>query len=188
MTVTNPETLSAFERQVQEQRPPNRAITPAPRTVVIRPEEWSASWESRPAGPIVVGLRLLSGSDVTSAESEAKRAAADGGEDAYQATGLAFAVARGICDPNDVSQPHPSLEMAEDMVPVALSAQTIARLFDEIERLSVETVPLFAEASPEEMKELGHILALDEPLHGLSRGRASRVRRYLRFALQELTE
>lgn len=184
----NPEDLSAFERQIATIKPFEQAVTRPPRTTIIKPEEWSSSWEKRPATPIVVGLRLLSASDVETAELEAQKAAENGGERAYHETGVAFTVARGICDPNNVAKPHPRLEFAEDMVPLALNKRTIARLFDELERLAVDTVPIYAEATEENIRDLCIILSVDDPFADIDPVRAARARRYLKFALDELID
>jgi len=187
MTGRSPDDLSAFERQIASKRPINSNITRASKTVTIRPEEFLYSWSSRPSSPIVVGLRLLSIQDQESGHQDSLNAGPDGSPE-YRRAAIAFAVARGICDPNDVTKPHPLLEFAEDMVPAALSRGTIDRLFDELEKLAIEVVPLFAEITPEELLELNEILMAEDPFENMSMDRAARVRRYLRFALNELLE
>lgn len=187
MATSNPEDLSAFERQIRQQNPVNRATTRPPKTITIHPHEFLYSWDARPSSPIIVGLRLLSVSDQDAGHAEALREGEEGSSE-YRTTALAFAVARGICDPNDVSRAHPTLEFAEDMVPAALSQPTIARIFDEIEKLAVETVPLFTEATDADLRELAQLLSSDDPFEDMSPARARRVRRYLKFALSEFTD
>jgi hypothetical protein len=95
-------------------------------------------------------------------------------------------VARGICDPNDATKPHPLFELADDVVRAALPSATVRYLFEEIEKLQVETSPLHPEASAEEVEELAAILTDHDVWSRLPADRCVYVRRYLRFALEEL--
>lgn len=161
----------------------------------IEPHEFVATWESRPADAIVVGLRLVPARDESAARAEAVRvtresigpdAPADVLTDAYNDALVGWVVARGICDPNDATRTHPLFQMPEDQVPDALSSATLRRLYDEIERATVLSSPCYGEATDDEIATLaGRLLTLDHD--ALPPVERARVRRYLRFVLDEMT-
>lgn len=168
------------------------AITPR-KTLRLEPSDFSDTWKRKPDKGIVVGLRLLSDADETAVRQNAARLAAaeadtDTTVELYNSSLRSGAVALAICDPNDVERGHPVFPMAEDTVPEALTSRTITRLFDELEKLQIESSPLFLEATDEELRMLSVLLASDEPLSLLPSEAASRVRRYLAFALSELLD
>lgn len=165
------------------------------RVVRLEPSDVSDTWRSKTKSGIAVGLRLLSDADETSARQNAAReAAAENSADIeatveqYNSALRSHAVALAICDPNDVEKSHPLFPMAEDSVPEALTSRAITRLFDELEKLQIESSPLFPGADDEEVSVLGALLCGDEPLTGLPPEIESRVRRYLGFALSELLD
>lgn len=161
----------------------------APRVFTLRPEHFADTWQGqRPAAAIDLGLRVPSEQDIFNAQLEANRLSEGHPDQELVRTSklLAFVVSRGICSPHDVSEPHPYFELPEDQVPVRLRSDTIKRIFDEIERLIVEQSPVFGEADDTETKELGELLLTDDPFAGMPAASASRVRRYLLFALEIL--
>lgn len=181
--------MSAFRRAVESQR--KGARKPA-RIIELQPHEFADDWEGRPTSPVLFGLRVPSEGDVMTGRAEAVKRAVelhpDSPEqvDAFNDALLEALVARGICDPNDVTAPHPLLELAEDMVPMALKPLTLRRIFDEIEKLQIEQSPLFPEATDDEVGELVGLLAMQAPLTQLDRSRQLRARRFLKFVLDEL--
>ena len=182
--------MSAFQDAVAalpRQKGDRRA---APRTVELTPDRFADTWEGRPIEPIVVGLRVPAEADLQSARDNAAALVSDkkglteeGVVNAHNDALLSIAVARGICDPNDVTAAHPFFELADDIVPLALKSNTIRWLFDEIERLHVEQSPIFPEATPEEVLALSDLLATEDPFCRANPVDAMRARRYLRFAL-----
>lgn len=161
-----------------------------PRTFDLKPEHFSDTWPGKkPVASMQIGLRVPAERDIFNAQIEAGRAAEghEPDEAALIRTSklLCFVVARGICSPHDVSEPHPVFELPEDEVPAALKSTTIQRIYDEIERLVVEQSPIFAEATDAECLELSDRL-LDTPTAHLSPIKAGQARRYLLFALELL--
>lgn len=184
-------TLAGFRAEKKAE-----ALAP-PRTLQLDPKDFAYDWEKAPRKPIVVGLRLLSSDEEWTADRmAAKRTAeeygdSDDGEQAarfYNRELMAWAVARSVCDPNDCSKEHPSLRMAEDTVQMALTGPAIARIYDEVERLYIETSPIFPEASDEELLLLASVLTDTEVVGSLGPIRARRARRFLRFVLAELAD
>jgi hypothetical protein len=169
-----------------------KTTTPAPKTFDLLPEHFGAAYEGKPVSKITVGLRVPSESEVRGIESAATKEAAqaDGDFDqkleAYNRALFTFYVARGLCNPHDVTAPHPLFELPEDMIPLALTPRSIRRLFDEIELLHVEQSPIFLEATPEEVSELADRLAEPEAFDAVPRPQRLRALRYLRFVLDTL--
>lgn len=183
--------MSGLGRAVEALRGPGAAKPP--RTLVLPPSVFASEWTSRPREPVVVGLRLLADGEEQTARAEAVRCASELHPEAfteewleaYNDALLRWIVARGICDPNDLTQPSQVLPMAEDQVRSALTSLGVRFIFDAIERLQVETSPLYSEASSEEIEELRHRLANAE-LGSLTPTAAGRARRLLRYVLLEL--
>lgn len=181
-----------FESALRDLAEPDKKI-PAPRVVTLKPSEWAHDYEGRPDGSVAFGVRVITDADVQTARAEAAKLAielhpedGEGRLEAYNDALLRWAVARGLCDPNDVTSPHPYLPLPEDMVRVAFPQTTIRRLFDEIERLQIETSQIFPEATDDELGELAELLSVDAPFGDLPEPRARRARRFARFILDEL--
>src|SRR5690606_14499881 len=103
------------------------------RTFRIEPNQFADAWASKPRRSVVVGLRLLSSDEETTADVVARKKALqeypDGGPDQdafYNKALMAWVVARVICDPNDASKGHPTFRAAEDTVPLALTGEAIS--------------------------------------------------------------
>jgi hypothetical protein len=189
--------MSALERAIQG-LPKTKATNgkmPAAKTFRIEPQHFADTWENKPIDGIELGIGVPSEADVQGARIEAikvaRNASVDEDEDRIQIfndTLMCCAVASAICDPNNVSAPHPFFDMAEDLVPLALKPKTIQYIFDLVEALHVEQSPVFAEISPEEETRLSDILTQDAPYAGIERIAAMKARRYLRMALDILEE
>jgi hypothetical protein len=149
----------------------------------LEPGDFAGTWSLRPTGDVMVGLRVYSESDCRTAEAEAAKQETP---EAANAVLLGIAVARALCDPNDVNSPHPTFPLAEDIVPIALTPNAIRRIFDEVERLHVEQSPAFPEATDEELMELAGALLPEQPFRGLVATDARRCRRYARFLLDAI--
>lgn len=162
----------------------------APRTFTLLPEHFADTFGNKPKGAIELGLRVPSENEIFNAQVEANRAAGtDGDANAELVRGsklLSFVVARGICSPHDVTEPHPFFELPEDQVALQLKSSTIKRIYDEIERLVVEQSPVFAEATRDECRDLIDLLEVDDPFADIEPVKAAAARRYLLFALEIL--
>ncbi len=169
---------------------------PAPRTYELPLSAFSADWGGRPNGPLVIGLRIPAEQDVQIISQEAARLAMEAypgdpekQNEAWKTGMIRMLVCRAVCDPNDAAAAHPSFRLADDMVPRALTGDAIKRIFDEVEKLTVETSPGFAEATDEMAFQLGALLVKQEAFEALQAAspvRAARVRRFVRFILDEL--
>lgn len=159
----------------------------APRTITLAPDQFADEYSNRPVAPVVFGLRVPSEADAQAARNEATKLAAqiddhESSTETFNDTLMAICVARGICSVHDVTQPHPFLELADDMVPLALKSRTIRRIYDEIERLHVEQSPLYPEADASDLEALRGLIDAGgiEKLGAVEQGY---VRRHLRFCL-----
>jgi hypothetical protein len=180
--------MSAFtdlEDQIKRASAGGGTGVPAARNVRLTPGDFSPTWHNAPSSDVVVGIRVYSESDARTAEQEAAKQ-----EDQVAAEQVLFslAVARGICDPNNVKAPHPLFPFADDTIPLALTPRAVRRLFDEIERLHVDQSPAFAEATDDDLVELAGALIQPDPLGKLDAVKAKRARRYVRLALDLLNE
>lgn len=175
--------LESFNKKLRSGDTDRRAKRPAPRVISIPPEYFAEDWEGRPIAAFDVGLRVASESDAHNIEVEAQRAAdqADGDVSVYNRSLIALCVARGFCDPRDVTANHPFFELPEEVVPFAFKPNSLRRIFDEIERLAIEQSPLFPEATAEEAGALVTALA-DGAFERLN----PRARRYLRMVIDAL--
>lgn len=156
------------------------------RTVELQPGAFAETSPGRPPIAVVVGLRRLSQSDVDSARSEAEKRAdqlhpegsgSDLWIEAYNDALRAFAVARGTCMPHDVAMPM--WEQAEDTVQERLTAPTIAYLFDEIDRMTIEASPIRPEIAESDAARLASALVDGEAWAKLDAGEARSLRRVL---------
>jgi hypothetical protein len=187
-------TLRDIEREL-ENRPKakgrNSHKREAARTFELTPEHFAEDYDGRPVAPIVVGLRVPSESEAMTIEAAARNEAAQADDEhdylsRYNRSVQTYWVARALCDPHDVTSPHPFFDMPEDLVPVAFKPQTIERLMAEIGRLGVEQSPLHPEADTEELAELADLLATEEPFADVDFRLECLARRYLKFALEIL--
>lgn len=184
-------TLQELERNLkprQQSRGGNRR--PAPSTFDLTPDHFAEDWSERPVAPITVGIRVPSEAEAQTIEDAASREAKaiDGDDeerDLKRERSLqAYWVARSLCDPLDVTAPHPFFEMPEDMVPLAFKPDTIARLCQEIAKVGIEQSPLHPEADDEELGELSDLLATGVAFADVAGAQERLARRYLKFALE----
>jgi hypothetical protein len=166
---------------------------PPPKTVVVEPEAFAPNWGHRPKTAVAVGLQNLSDDDETTARSEAEKFTNRLGHedrenwiDAFNDALMAELVARSVCDPNDVRNEQANLPLPEDHLRAALTPAGIRYLYDELERLKVESSPLHPEATDAELTELVEALAADDILSTLDPVAEKRVRRFLLFCLDEI--
>jgi hypothetical protein len=163
--------------------------------VTIRDEDWASTFQDKPVVPIKIGIRLLSLEDQETIRAIARQAAVDSvsgtsdAESAIQTAMLIATVSCAICSPSDSRHCHEFFDCPNDKLPIALREETIKRLFDEVERLAIETSPIFCEANDDEVDEVAELLVGGEltRLEAIDPLRASRVRRYIDFVYEELT-
>lgn len=163
-------------------------------TITVQPEEFADTWEKRPRAPVVFGLRSLPAEEDTIARKQAGKAAVtafphDVYAQAFEYSLVlqAWAVARSICDPNNVQRSHPSLPSAEDTIRSAMTGPCITRIFDFIEKNQIETSPCMLELTAETQLELVEKLQNPEAFAHLSDASEGRARRLAGFLLEELT-
>jgi hypothetical protein len=149
---------SAFSKLVKKQRPPGR-------TLVLETWVFADDWESRPKAAVCVGLVRMSEQSKTTARHDAEKTADElhprGGAnwiDCFNDHLIRQVVAHGICDPNDVDKPSPTLQMAQDMVGHALTSRGARFIFDAIDRFEIETSPIGVAANREEVERLCELL------------------------------
>lgn len=166
-----------------------------PHVVVLAPSEWADTWSDRPETPVPVGLRLISETDASLCRAEAARKAWDlhaGDEDeegraeAYNGALMALALARAICQPEDVTARFFETGLAEDMVGLAWTSETVERLFGELEALHIRESPCAPELGAAECEALGRALASGVAWECVEGGRARRARRLLAAVIELL--
>lgn len=117
---------------------------PASETIDLPVSAWAHSWPSIPRQTVKVGLRLLSSHDYVTARAIADEKVSalhsSFSVDSYNDALMAYAVARGTCDPHNVAESW--LEAAEDNITMALTADGIRFLWDALERYRVANSPL----------------------------------------------
>lgn len=163
-------------------------------TCVVPLYAFSDAWKGRPSAPVCAGFRPLCGDDVryirAAASEEAYRLhPRDTDEanrvDAFNDAVMRLAIARSVCDPNDVEKPWSVLgKAADDNVALMLSVTGIQELYDEVERAAVLASPTRTDASDADMLELFDMLELGA-LERMPPDRAARVRRWMGFLLNE---
>ncbi len=166
-------------------------------TVNVPPHAFSRDWEERPKTEVCIGLRPARTCDLEDARRDAANAATDvfpkaiEGEpwfslwvEHYNDMLLRSIVARGTCDPNDVTQPWEGWRGDPDeLARMHLTVEGTQLIFDAWERMRVANDVSQPPASDEDVIALIELLAL---LENLPRERAIRVRRLLAFCLGEL--
>jgi hypothetical protein len=142
------------------------------RFVTLLPEHYNRDAPQKPRGPQKIGIRTVGHPDRGAARAAAAKAMKafpgpdlvvhriDAGNDALGA----WMVARGTCKPDDVSKPF--FQAGELNIPILLRSETIRFLYDEIEKLSIETSPVARRATSRDLARLG---AMALPLGALVR-------------------
>lgn len=186
--------MSAFQSPFEAALP--QTVVP-PRVVPLKVSAFLPSYGLRPEVDVEVGIRLPSQDDAEGIEAEALKAlsgVSSGNEQeairAYNQSKLVNLVALCICSPMDVNAPHDLFPAPNSTLSIALTQQAIVYLFDCIERLQVDVSPIFPEANDEEVTTLAEILSTPalRDLRESDPVNAARVRRYLAFCLELLTQ
>jgi hypothetical protein len=106
-------------------------------------------------------------------------------QDRFEDIRVRLFVARCICDPNDVGSAHPLFLAPDLQVQRFLTEEAIKRVFDECEKLAVESSPISPEITNDELELLATSLNGDT-LGSLEPHREARARRWLWFVLDEI--
>lgn len=174
-----------------------------PGSVVVPPEAWSSAWDDRPIEEVCIGLRFVPDADLEDARIEAfKRAErlfpkfreSEAEHDlmaaSYGEAVMRWVIARGTCDPNNVHAPWEGWSDApEDIaVEVALNDLGAQLIFDKWEEMRIASDIGIRAATDEDLKLLPELLTRLPILSEASRPREQRLRRLLRFVLEELEQ
>jgi len=170
----------------------SEAPLPPAATVLLPAKAWSSNYTARPRDEVALGLRCLSEADALTCEAEAAKEATAGGRSAEEAPErfnealMVWAVASALCDPNDARKAY--FEFGDADVRRAFPPETLKHLFHELELAHLASSPVRPEASEEDLLDLADRLTDPEPFARLTPARAARLRRLLRFCLDELSE
>ncbi len=182
--------------------PPALAVLPLPASA------WATAYRGRRPetadGADTIGLRLPSVADLEHARRKASRLAwrahpedgdGEGRIQVYNERVMAIVVARGTCRPDDarlayfplgdgVGEELPGL--ADDVVPLALTVQAVEWLYEEIDRLMVESSPVAPLATVGEVRALARGLEDGSAWEGVSSVDTARARRLLLYVARIL--
>lgn len=172
----------------------DEGTTPPPRVITLPLAAWKSTYSGRPECDIQMGIRLPGQDDAETVETEALRALQSASRDgdsaairAYNESKLLNLVALCICDPFDVSKAHDLFETPNAILEIALTPQGIRRIFDEIERLQIETSPIFREATNEDVQSFA-VMLHEGALQSLGDAvNQARIRRYIAYCLELMT-
>lgn len=143
----------------------------------------------------MIGLRLLSATDKRVILNQAEETIREQGatstdeNEAYNDALVRLYVARGMCDPNDVSKPSSFFPYPDLQVFDYLTEAGARGIFDALQRFEVETANslLYPECSPDEIVELVQRIEGGQ-LELLGETTRARVTRHLRYVLDDLRE
>lgn len=179
--------MTTYSQAIPERRAPLYTLT-------LPPHAFIPTWRSAPRAPVRVGITLISSVDVERAKSNAAKSAyrqfPNEGQsaeriEAYDHALVCWLVARGTCDPDNVSIPFDLWrEAPEDIVPDALSLEGLKACWDAIDQLAAETSPVTPEIDDEGIKQLCELAP--SALAVLPEIRAQRLRRLLGACFEEL--
>jgi hypothetical protein len=175
---------------------PSRPIT----TMVIPPSAFAEGWERRPTAAIAVGLRLLSELDaqiatrdgatstvkfLNLAEPGVTRLSPEDENDIYLSRIMGMAIARSVCDPNDILKMHDDLPALEDHVFRYFTPAGIKLVFEALQLAGAQHNPLSPTATDEDLALLvAHLQA--GTIAALPRAEQLAIRRLLGCALEPL--
>lgn len=170
-----------------------RSLAKAPKpewVVVLPPSAWVATRPNRPTTEVAIGLRLLSHDEATTAQAQASAIAAEvvgeGSIDRYNDELMLWAVGYAACQPNDASQPYFTLR--ESDVRLALTADGVRRLWDELVLAQTACSPLLPLADDDDLADLCDRLIDADLMAALPEAKAAHVRRLARALLDVLLD
>lgn len=161
--------------------------------VQIAPRDWHAEWPDKPSTTVAVGLRCISELDTSAILAQAATAARDLFPDAdhddpdlveaFNGLLMRLAVARATCKPEDAVAAF--FDLPDDQIAEAWLPSTIRRLWDELERVTIETSCVREPAADDELAELNALIVMGR-IDSLSAPAELRLRKLLAFCLSEL--
>jgi hypothetical protein len=135
----------------------------APATVMFPPSGFSDEYQGRPDTPVEIGIRRVSSDTTDTARAWAAKKAARRHPnmtsadtiwcEAFNEALMQWIVARATCKPDDVNASF--WACAEDVVPLALSAAGLLRLWEEHEMLCIGQGVLSPEVDLDECELMG---------------------------------
>jgi len=162
-----------------------------PGFVLLEPSAFADDWQDKPRAAVAIGVTPLSETQTQIVKASAAKIArelypeSEQDDDdivhAYEDKLMTLAVARATTDANDASRAY--FACPDDDVPAALTSGAIRRLWDELERVTIATNPNMPEADEDDLAELPELLG---HVDGLTRARGIRLRKLLRFCVDEL--
>jgi hypothetical protein len=164
----------------------------ATKTIELFPSDFADEWEEKPETKITIGLRLVPETEMHKARANASQKAVKSSTDReiqvdiYNDLLMAWAVAEGTCQAADTTQPW--MRGAVDVIPRALTSRAIRRVYDELEKLHIESSPLHHEASNDELLKLAARLSLRSPFEHFKPIAEARMRRVCSYLLDEITD
>ena len=153
---------------------------------------WAATWDDRPPGDAMVGLRVPPEAELVQARAEAAQAAwrlhplaedEEGRIEAFNSAVMERVVAQGTTEPDDVRLAYfRGLDggYENDRAPRALTAAGIEYLYSAIDLLSIEQSPVGREASSAELARVADALRTGSAWATLDGADVARARRLLR--------
>lgn len=168
-----------------------------PGSVLVPTKAWSPEWAQRPTDEVCLGLRPVPPRDL----EDARKAAADAATALFPRAGegepffslwadhfhdmlVRSIVARGTCDPNDVTEPWDGWrDDPDDLARINLTTEGAQRIFDAWEQMRIANDVTTPPATDDELAELGRLVG---SVDALPRARAQRLRRLFAFCLEEL--
>ena len=184
--------MPAFS-EVENRRPPGNVVVP--------PEAFASTWSDRPDEDVCIGLRFVADAELEDARVEAFKRATSLVPDhakselgnqtflaSFQDALVRWIIARGTCDPNDVQKSWSAWSAAPEDIVVeqALTDLGAQLIFDAWERMRIAADIGMATATDEDIAILPDLARRLPALRLASVARELRVRRLLRFVLEEL--
>jgi len=176
--------LATIEKAQKKRKPP--------KTILLQPGHFADTWPDKPDEAVCVGIRLISQSERTRARILAEKTATDahprGGVnavDAFNDALMRICIAGAMCDPNDVTRRSDMFQEAEDDVFDALTSRGCTFVYEQVERLEIESSALAHEVSEEELGDLVDAISADA-LQRLEPGYRALCRRLLGYVHDQL--
>jgi hypothetical protein len=161
--------------------------------IILPTSAFNMAWSGAPSAPVCIGITLLSETDMERAQAAAAAEAwqmfprpedAESRINSLQDILLRWIVARGTCDPNDVSRPCELwAEAPDDLIGIALTVEGARALYVAIEKLQIATSPMMTMATDEDIAGFSEAAKLG--MQSLPEWRAARIRRLITFCLDE---
>jgi hypothetical protein len=168
-----------------------------PATLMIKGDAFASTWDDKPDGDVLVGIRLLSSFDKQAIARQAEDRVREilkstmtktDIEQIYLESMLYLACAHAICDPNAIDKDHPAFgDIPLESIFLALTESGARYVFDTIQKVEVEVSTRYLEANTEDIRELASLLS-PSTMRLLDQSERSTVLRHLRFVHEILAD